>query len=282
MPGSSPTTRDQVALPRAVAPDHRRVVERVRDRGGRRDALAQRGRGRRGERGQRRAPSRSASSAPRPESPPEQVRIARPRPRGRAPRTASALASSSSSWGSAAHAAPASSTSARNTRWSPATAPVCAAAAAAPTADAPTFSTATADAGVRARRERVAQARAVAGVLDQQRDRAHLRLGGEVLEVVRRRQHRLVPARDRRVQPQPAPGRERVDREVAALRHERDVARLLRHERVAPQRRARVERDQAVAVGAADGERVAKRARARSSVAPRARGRPAPSRKPAA
>ena len=44
--------RDEVALPLAVAPDHRRVVERVRDRGGGREALAQRGRGRRCERGQ--------------------------------------------------------------------------------------------------------------------------------------------------------------------------------------------------------------------------------------
>ena len=88
-------------------------------------------------------PSRSASSAPSPESPPEHVRIPSPRPRGRAPRTASVLASSSRSCTSSAHAAPASRASARNTRWSPASAPVWAAAAAAPTADAPTFSTAT-------------------------------------------------------------------------------------------------------------------------------------------
>ena len=115
------------------------------------------------------------------------------------------------------------------------------------------------DARVRAGRERVAQAGAVAGVLDQQRDRADLRLGGQVLEVVRRGQHRLVAARDRRVQPQTPAGRERVDGEVAALRHERDVARLLRHERVAPEGRAGVERDEAVTVRAADGERVAER-----------------------
>ena len=138
------------------------------------------------ERRQRRRRARAASSAPSPESPPEHVRIARPPPRGRAPGTASALASSSRSCTSAAHAAPASSTSARKTRWSPATAPVWAAAAAAPAADAPTFSTATPTPLVGAHRERLAQPRAVAVGLDEQRDRAHARLAREALDPVRR------------------------------------------------------------------------------------------------
>ena len=172
-------------------------------------------------------PRRTASSAPRPESPPEHVRIARPPPgRGRAPRTASALASSSRSWTSAAHAAPASSTSARNTRWSPATAPVCAAAAAAPRGRGADLEHRDADALVGAHGERLAQPRAVAVGLDEQRDRAHAAVAREVLDPVRRRDHRLVAARDRRVQPQPAPRGERVDHEVAALGDERDVAGL--------------------------------------------------------
>ena len=200
--------------------------------------------------------------------------MARPRPRGRAPRTASALASSSSSCGSvgprragllderAEHAVVAGHRAGVRRRGG---------GAHRRRAD---LQHRDPDARVRAGRQRVAQAGAVAGVLDQQRDRAHLRLGGQVLEVVRRRQHRLVPARDRGVQPQPAPRRERVDGEVAALRHERDVARLLRHQRVAPQRRAGVESDQAVAVGTADGERVAERRGAELSLerAPRRRG----------
>ncbi len=171
---------DQVAQRLDLAPDHRRVVERVGDRRGRGQPLAQRrDRGRRERR--QRSPTRAASSAPRPESPPEQVRIAGPpRARPRGARTASALASSSRSWTSAAHAAPASSTSARNTRWSPATAPVCAAAAAAPAAEAPTFSTATPTPGIGARGERLAQPRAVAVGLDEQRDRPHAFVAREV------------------------------------------------------------------------------------------------------
>ena len=81
-----------------------------------------------------------------PESPPEQVRTARPpdSPRlGRARGSARTRAASRSPWGSRTQVAPASSTSARKARWSPATAPVCAAAASAPARDSPTFSTAT-------------------------------------------------------------------------------------------------------------------------------------------
>ncbi len=252
---------DQVALPRAVAPDHRRVVERVRDRGGRRDALAQRGRGGRGERGQveaeplglvgaeagvaagagedgQAAPARpGAADRERLGELEQLVRVGRPRRAGLLDERAE-------------HAVVAGDRARVRRRGGGAD------------GGGADLQHRDPDARVRAGRERVAQAGAVAGVLDQQRDRADLRLGGQVLEVVRRGQHRLVAARDRRVQPQTPAGRERVDGEVAALRHERDVARLLRHERVAPERRAGVERDEAVAVGAADGERVAERRRA--------------------
>ncbi len=112
---------------------------------------------------------------------------------------------------------------------------------------------------VRAHGQRLAQPRAVAVGLDQQRDRPHALLAREHLDPVRRRDHGLVPGRDRGVQPQPAPRRQRVHDQVAALRDERDVPRLRRGERVAPQRRARVQRDQPVAVRPADGQRVAPR-----------------------
>ena len=256
MPGSWPTSATSVALPHAVAPDHRRVVERVGDRGGGRDALAQGGRGRRGEGGQvdaeplglvgaeprvaARAGEDGQAAAARPGAADgERLRELEQLVRVGRPRRAGLLHERAEDAVVAGHRARVRGGGRRADRRR---------------AD---LQHRDRDAGVRARRQRLAQARAVAVVLDQQRDRAHLRLGGQVLEVVRRRQHRLVPARDRGVQPQPAPGRERVDGEVAALRDERHVARLLRHERVAPQRRAGVERDQAVAVGAADGQRVA-------------------------
>ena len=171
-------------------------------------------------------PSRSASSAPSPESPPEQVRIPSPRPRGRAPRTASALASSSRSWTSSAHAAPASRASARNTRWSPASAPVWAAAAAAPTADAPTFRTATpTPASAHAASASHSAAPSPASSMISATDRS----SGSVARWASQsavRQHRLVPGRDRGVEAEPAAGGERVDDEVAALRDQPDVPRL--------------------------------------------------------
>ena len=101
---------------------------------------------------------------------------ARPAPealRRRAPGTASALASSSSSCRSRAWAAPASSTRASNTRWSPATAPVCAAAAVAPAAEVPTLSRATPTSRSAQSGQRLAQPRAVAVGLQVERDRAH-------------------------------------------------------------------------------------------------------------
>ena len=192
--------------------------------------------------------------------PPEHVTSATPRPAARRP-LASALASSSSSWPSRAHAAPASSTSARKTRWSPAIAPVWVAAAVAPTVDAPGLEHRHADAALDAAGERLAQARRVAVVLDVQRDRAHALVLGEEREQVAGVEHGLVAARDDRVQAQPAAGGERVDREVAALADERDAARLLRAQRVAPQRRALVQADHAVAVRPDHRQRVADRGR---------------------
>ena len=112
-----------------------------------------------------------------------------------------------------------------------------------------------ADPSVGAGGERVAQACAVTVRFDEQRDRPHSFDAREVLHPVRRRDDRLVAGRDRRVQSQPTPGGERVHDEVAALGDQRDVTRLRRRQRVAPQRRARVERDQPVAVRPADRQR---------------------------
>jgi hypothetical protein len=122
------------------------------------------------------------------------------------------------------------------------------------------------DAGLGARRQRLAQPRSVALVLHEQGDGAHPRSAGEVLDVVGGRDHRPVAARDRRVQPQPAARGQRVDDEVAALGDERDVAGLRRVERVAPQRRARVQRDDPVAVGAAHRQVVPRGRRAQLGV----------------
>ena len=119
-----------------------------------------------------------------------------------------------------------------------------------------------ADPGVGAGGERVAQPCAVTVGFDEQRDRSHAFDAREVLHPVRRRDDRLVAGRDRRVQPQPTPGGERVDDEVAALRDQRDVTRLRCRQRVAPQRRPRVQRDQPVAVRPADRQREAVRRRA--------------------
>jgi hypothetical protein len=109
-----------------------------------------------------------------------------------------------------------------------------------------------ADAGVGARGERLAQGRTVARVLDEQGDRPQLRLGRELGEPVRGADDRLVPGRDRGVEPEPAAGRERVDDEVAALRDQPDMPRLDRLQRIPPEGGAGVERDEPVAVRAAD------------------------------
>ena len=76
--GSSPTRADQVAQRLDLAPDHRRVVERVGRPWRPRAAARAAPRPCAGASGGRSSPRRSASSAPSPESPPEHVRIARP------------------------------------------------------------------------------------------------------------------------------------------------------------------------------------------------------------
>ena len=95
-----------------------------------------------------------------------------------------------------------------------------------------------ADAGVGAQRQRLAQPRAVAVALQEEGDRAHAVALGDGVQPVAGVDDGLVAARDHGVQAQAAPRRQRVDRDVAALRDDRHVAGLARHERVAPQRRA--------------------------------------------
>ena len=202
-------------------------------------------------------PSRSASSAPSPESPPEQVRIPSPRPRGRAPRTASDLASSSRSWTSSAHAAPASRTSARNTRWSPASAPVWAAAAAAPTADAPTFSTAT---PMPASAHAASASHSAAPSPASSTSSATERSSGSVASWASQSAVLTTVSFPDEI----AVWRRSPRRVASALTTRLPLCEIsptcpgsIAVERVPPERGARVERDEPVAVGAADGEGVA-------------------------
>ena len=161
-------------------------------------------------------------SAATPESPPEQVRTARPPgPRGRAAGAPSARASSSRSWKSSAQAPPASSTRARKTRWSPASEPVWAAAARAPASEAPTLSTATPIPRSAQTRERLGERRAVVVGLQEERHRSQPVALGQRRQPVARRADRLVAGRDHRVPADPASGAERVDADVAALRDHR-------------------------------------------------------------
>jgi hypothetical protein len=90
------------------------------------------------------------------------------------------------------------------------------------------------NAGISAARQRLAQARAVAVGLQEQRDRAHAVALGQRRQPVAGVDHGLVAARDDGVQPQSAPCGQRVDRHVAALRDDGDVTGLARNERVAP------------------------------------------------
>ena len=189
----------------------RRAAARAGARGGgreRRQLAARCARTRR-----RRAPSRRPSRSAR----------ARPPPlAGRAPGTASALASSSSSWTSAAHAAPASSTRARNTRWSPATAPVCAAAAPAPAGEVPTLSTATPTPRSAHSRQRLQSGPR------RRRPRGRGRSRRRPPPAPGRRPSRPGRARPRcrrtrPCEPQAAPRGQRVDGDVAALGDERDA-----------------------------------------------------------
>ena len=214
---------------------------------------------------------RSHSSAVIAESPPEQVSTARPRLGRRAPGTAKAFASSSSSWKSEAQAPPASSTSARKMRWSPASAPVCAAAAADPAGGAAHLEHRDADVVLGAAGERLAQVRAVAVGLEVERDRADAGVGRQLGDPGRRVERHRIAARDDRVQAQPAARGEGVDGEVAALRDDRNAPGLERRERVAPQRGARMQGDDPVAVGPADRQLVRRRHRRELGLEPRAR-----------
>ena len=169
--------------------------------------------------------------------------------------TASAFASSSRSCGSSAQAAPASSNErAEDALVAGERARVGLGGRGARRATRPAFSTAT-PMPARAQRSSAAHQRgAVAVVLEVERDRAHAVALGERREEVGGVEHRLVAARDDGVQPQPAARGERVDGDVAALRDQRDRARLARRDRVAPQRDAVGQRDDPVAVRPAHGQ----------------------------
>ena len=257
---------DHVAQGLDLAPDERRVVERVGDGRRRREQLRARARPCRPVQG-RQVERRAAAPRRRPpESPPEQVRMASPpSPRGRAPRTASALASSSSSCTSCAQAAPASCTSARKAAWSPATAPVCAAAARRPRRRGADLEHRDADAGVRAQRERLAQPRAVAVALQEEGDRAHAVALGEACSQSPASTTAWLPH-------ETTVCRRRPRRAASALTATLPLWEMTatwpgsrRHERVAPQRRAIVQRDDPVAVGPADRQVVAARPRRSAS-----------------
>ena len=267
--------RDDVALPVAVAPDHARC-SRAGWRSWRRRAAAPRARPRSaGANAGSSRPSRSASSAPSPESPPEQVRIAEAARRAggrrgrRVPWRARAGRATSS-----AHAAPASRDErAEHALVAGERAGVGRRRGGADRRARPTFSTATPMPASAHAASASHSARAVAGVLDAAARPS--RTSGSRREVASQSAvvtHRLVPGRDRGVQAQPAAGGERVDDEVAALGDQRRRAPARAAlERVAPQRGAGVERDEAVAVRAADGERVPE-GRARDSSRLAARG----------
>ena len=107
-----------------------------------------------------------------------------------------------------------------------------------------------ADAALGRPRERRRQPCAVAVRLEEQRHRADVLLLGERGEQRRGVEHRLVADRRDGVEAQAAAERQRVDGDVAALRDERHAPGRPRHERVAPQRGRAVERHQPVAVRA--------------------------------
>ena len=219
--------RRDPAQPVGLAPDHRRVVERVADVAASGSSSAQRSRGRRRRARAARRRSRSASSAAMPESPPEQVRTASPpSPRGRARGSASTRASSSSSCGSAAQAPPASSTSARKTRWSPASAPVCAAAARAPGLRGADLEHRDADPALGAARQRLGERRAVAVGLEEHRDRADPVALASAASQSLASSTAWLPVEISGVEADPAARAERVDGDVAALRDHRHPARV--------------------------------------------------------
>ena len=160
------------------------------------------------------------------ESPPEQVRIARPpSPRGRARGSARTRASSSSSWESRAQAPPASSIRARKTRWSPATRPGVGRRGARAGLRGARLQHRDADAALGAARQRLGEPLAVAVLLQEHRDRAHSVALAEGGEPVARVERRLVAGGEDRVVPDPPSGAERVDGDVPALRDHRHAAR---------------------------------------------------------
>ena len=95
-----------------------------------------------------------------------------------------------------------------------------------------------ADAGGRAALQHRAPLGAVPVGLQVQRDRPHAVALDQRLEEVGGAEHRLIPARHHRVQPQAAPRSQRVHRHVPALRDQRDRPGLARLDRVPPQRDA--------------------------------------------
>ena len=107
-----------------------------------------------------------------------------------------------------------------------------------------------------AARQRLAEQLAVAVGLEVERDRPDLVLLRQRGDPAGGIEAHGVAAGDDRVQAQAAPGGQCVDRDVAALRDERDPPRLERAQRVAPERDAVANRDDPVPVGAADGQAV--------------------------
>ena len=118
--------------------------------------------------------------------------------------------------------------------------------------------------------QRRAPALAVAVGLQIQGHAAHAVALAQRVEEVRGVEHGLVAAGDDGVQPQPAARGERVDRDVAGLRDQRDRAGLARLDRVAPERDAVGQRDDPVAVRPAHRQPVGGDDQPRLQVAPRA------------
>ena len=143
--------------------------------------------------------------------------------------TAMAFAISSRSCTSSAQAAPASSTSARNTRWSPATAPVCAAAAAAPARRLAHLQHRHAHAALGALGQRLAQQRAVA-VAPRGTARSSARSSSRASAAIHSAGSTAteLPHETTVWKRMPRLRRQRVHRHVAALRHERHGPRLER------------------------------------------------------
>ena len=131
-----------------------------------------------------------------------------------------------------------------------------------------------ADPALRRPRERRGERGAVAVGLEEERDRPHLGLLDERGEQVGGGDQRLVADRGDGVESQPAVDGQRVDGHVAALRDQRHPARGPRAQRVAPERGARVEGDQPVAVRAEQRHGAGRRAQLVLQRAPAGLGEP--------